>query len=162
MKTKFRRIMWKITWSVHYHVLSLEYLCFLTMNKPSLRIDCSARCVILSCFYFYSVHVQQLSHWRRCTVGEPRTPCLLIGVHALKGWEPLTKHMGVMVMEPTGVAGPAACCSHLSYKQFETTLRFSSEFSITFFRFFHCSKYVLAYMTSFLRVCRHAGRRKSL
>jgi len=64
-------------------------------------------------------------------------------------------------MEPTGVAGPAACCSHLSYKQFETTLRFSSEFSITFFRFFHCSKYVLAYMTFVFVVTLDVGSRCS-
>jgi len=58
-------------------ILSLEYLCFQTTSMLTLRIDCGARCVTKCCFYFCSVHVQQLSHWRSCTVGGPWTPCLL-------------------------------------------------------------------------------------
>ena len=68
-------LMLKMTWYVHYHVL--EYLCFLATNTLSLRIDCSARCIIKCCFYFYSMHVQNLSHWS-CTVGRPWTICLFI------------------------------------------------------------------------------------
>jgi len=48
--------------SVHYHVWCFENLIFLTTNRLSLWIDCSARCVIRSCFYLLyicSVHVQQ-------------------------------------------------------------------------------------------------------
>jgi len=36
--------------AVHYRVLSLEYLCFLTANRLSLRIDCSARFATKCCF----------------------------------------------------------------------------------------------------------------
>jgi len=49
-------------------------VCFLAANRLSLRIGCSAPCVIKSYFYilFCSAHVQQLSHWRSCTVAWPR------------------------------------------------------------------------------------------
>ena len=62
-------LIWKVTWSVHYQVFSLEYAYFLTTNKISYRIDCSLPCVTKSCFYFCSVHVQQLSYWQSCTGG---------------------------------------------------------------------------------------------
>ena len=86
---------WKMTWSVHYHALSLES-CFLTTNRLSLGIVCSVLCVIKGCSYLCSVHVQQLSHWRRCIVGGPRILCLCITFFVycnwatcLKGLEPL-------------------------------------------------------------------------
>jgi len=47
--------------------------------QPS--IDCSAR-VIKCCFYFCTMHVQQLSRW---------TPCLLIGPRAWKAENPCSK-----------------------------------------------------------------------
>jgi len=75
-------LMWKMTSSELYHVVSLNYLCFLTTNRLSFRIDCSARSVIKNCFYFCSVHVQQLSHWIIYTAGGPLTLCSLIGPHA--------------------------------------------------------------------------------
>jgi len=40
-------LMCKMTLFVQYHVLSLEYRCFLTANKLSFRIDGSARCIIM-------------------------------------------------------------------------------------------------------------------
>jgi len=46
-------LMWKMSWSVHYHVLSLKYLCFLARNKLSLHIDCSARCIIECWFQLF-------------------------------------------------------------------------------------------------------------
>jgi len=58
-------------------VLSLEYVCRLTTNRLSLRIDCSARCVVKCCFYFCFVHVRQLSHRHSRRVDGPRTLCLL-------------------------------------------------------------------------------------
>jgi len=69
---------WKKTWYGHYHALSLEYICFPTANRLSLRTDGSAHCVINSCFRFCSVHVQQMSHWRSCAVGGPRALCWFI------------------------------------------------------------------------------------
>jgi len=52
MKRKLEAgLMWKMTWSVPYHVLSLGYLCFLTTNRLRLCIDCSAHCII-KCFLF--------------------------------------------------------------------------------------------------------------
>jgi len=45
--------MWEMTRFFPYHGSSHEYLCFLTtltIHRLSLRIDCSARCVIECCF----------------------------------------------------------------------------------------------------------------
>jgi len=53
-----------MTWFVHYHALRLEYLCFLTTNWLSLRTDCSAHCVIKSCFF------SALYMWNSCRIGE--------------------------------------------------------------------------------------------
>jgi len=39
-------LMWKMTWSVHHHVLIIGYLCFQTTNRHNLHIYCSARCVM--------------------------------------------------------------------------------------------------------------------
>jgi len=61
-------------------------LCFLTINMPDLRIDCSERYVIKNCLYLCSVHVQQLPQWRNCAVGGPRT-LWLTGAHTWKSWE---------------------------------------------------------------------------
>ena len=65
-------LMWKKTWSVHNHVLSLEHLCFLTTNRLSLHTGsstlCSMKCCF-GCFYFCPMHVQQLSNWRSCVFG---------------------------------------------------------------------------------------------
>ena len=58
------------------YILSLEFACFLTTTRFSLRKDRRARCVMLFSVVFISalsVHVQQLSHWRNCTIGGPRT-----------------------------------------------------------------------------------------
>jgi len=71
----------KMTWFVHYHVEPQISMLSVTTSRLSLCIDCKARCVIeccFKCFYFCSVHVQQMSHWRSCTVGEPRTFSLFI------------------------------------------------------------------------------------
>jgi len=94
--------MWKMTWSVHYHVLSLEYISFLTTNRLNLHVHCSAHCVIECCFRLCSVHVQQLSHWWSCTVGGP---------HAWKVWEPLC------IENKMGCFSQAHCAEHLSKTQ---------------------------------------------
>jgi len=52
MKTKYKsklNVENDFIYVAYYHVLSLEYLCFLTTNRLNLRIDCSARCVIKCC-----------------------------------------------------------------------------------------------------------------
>ena len=59
MKTKSEAgLMWKMTWSVHFNVLSLECLCFVTTSKLGLRIDCGARCIVKCCFCSCSMHMQ--------------------------------------------------------------------------------------------------------
>jgi len=95
--------MWKKTWSMHYHVLSIEYLCFQTTNRHNLHIDCSARCVIKCCLYICLMHVQQLPHWRNCTVGGPRTLCLLIN------WATCLKRLRNPALEEALIAKNALC-----------------------------------------------------
>ena len=61
--------------------IELRICSFPRTNKLSFRVDCSESCATKSCFsflYFCSVHVQQLSQWRSCTVVGPWTLCLLI------------------------------------------------------------------------------------
>jgi len=76
MKTKYRNTL-NVEDDLFYSLSYIEpriSLVFLTANRLSRRIDSSARCVIKSCFqyfYFCSMHVQQLSLWRSCTVGGP-------------------------------------------------------------------------------------------
>jgi len=80
-----------MTWSVRYHVLSLEYLCLIITNRFSFRIECSARCIIKCWFCSFSLlnvglallnavlfHVQQWFHWRICIFGGTWTFCLFI------------------------------------------------------------------------------------
>ena len=64
------------------HFTSDSATLLLTTNRFNLRSDCSARCVT-KCFYFCSMHAQQLSHRRSYAVGGPWTLCCsLTGPHA--------------------------------------------------------------------------------
>ena len=53
MKTKFRSFNVEDDLFCALICTDLEYVCFLTTNRLRLRVNCSARCVIKSCFYFF-------------------------------------------------------------------------------------------------------------
>jgi len=44
---------------MHDHVLIFKCLCFPTTNRPKLRIDCSARCIIKYCFHACTVRIRE-------------------------------------------------------------------------------------------------------